>query len=110
MTRLTESQGFDGFPAWSPSGGQIALLSARDGNPEIYIMNADGSSQLNLTNTPVFQESVQGDFAWSPDGTQILYHSDQSGNIDVYVMNADGSNKVNLTNDPGTDFGSIWVP
>jgi TolB protein len=107
-TRLTDSVGVDVYPKWSPDGTQIAFLSNRDGNVEIYVMNADGSDPRNLTNNPA-QESTQGDFFWSLDGTQILFHSDRDGNSEVYLMNADGSNPVNLSNDPGTDFGSVWV-
>jgi Tol biopolymer transport system component len=39
-------------PAWSPDGNEIAFTSSRDGNLEIYIMNADGSNPRNLTNNP----------------------------------------------------------
>ena len=38
--------------SWSPYGGKIAFVSIRDGNPEIYVMNADDSDQVNLTNYP----------------------------------------------------------
>jgi TolB protein len=109
VTRLTESEAFDGYPNWSPDGKKIAFLSGRDGDAEIYVMNPDGSDQTNLTNSPDSQESLQGDFSWSPDSKQILFHSNQSGDVEVYVMDADGSNPTNLTNNPATDFSSIWV-
>jgi Tol biopolymer transport system component len=44
-------------PAWSPDGGQIAFISNRDGNKELYAMNVDGGSQTRLTNTPEAEES-----------------------------------------------------
>jgi Tol biopolymer transport system component len=109
VVRLTNSKGFDGYPAWSPDGSKIAFSSLRDGDNEIYAMNADGSEQVNLTNSPDSQEAIRGDFAWSPDGRQILYHSDKTGNADIYVMDADGQNQTNLTNNPAMDFSSIWV-
>lgn len=38
------------YPVWSPNGQQILFVSERDGNREIYVMKADGSEQVNLTN------------------------------------------------------------
>ena len=56
----------DGAPS---TGGTIAFYSDRDGNPEIYTMNADGSGAVRLTNDPAFDDSP----AISPDGTQIAF-------------------------------------
>ena len=39
-------------PAWSPDGRKIVFFSDRDGNGEIYVMNADGSEQRNPTRNP----------------------------------------------------------
>ncbi len=50
VARLTDNPGNDLNPVWSPDGKKIAFQSNRDGNLEIYIMNADGSEQLNITN------------------------------------------------------------
>jgi Tol biopolymer transport system component len=49
QTRLTDNVADDISPTWSPDGKQIAFTSGRDGNYEIYLMNADGSNQLRLT-------------------------------------------------------------
>ena len=43
---------FDWHPTWSPDGKKIAFVSERDGNKEIYVMNADGTHQINLNNNP----------------------------------------------------------
>ena len=50
--RLTRSNGNDFESAWSADGSKIAFQSNRDGNEEIYIMNADGSGQTRLTDNP----------------------------------------------------------
>jgi len=50
------------LPAWSPDGRLIAFLSSSDGNYDIYVMNADGSGQTNVTRSPADEFW----FAWSP--------------------------------------------
>lgn len=95
-------------PAWSPDGSKIAFLSGDP--PDIYVMNADGSGAVNLTNSP---EGEFGGVAWSPDGQKIAYTvrvNVAAYDWDVFVMNADGSNRVNLTANPAADFASDWSP
>ena len=73
-----------------PTTPKILFTSARDGNREIYMMNPDGSEQVNLTQHPA------GDLqaVWSPTGEQILFVSDRQGTRmrDLYLMDPDGSN------------------
>ncbi|MGE4608806.1 MAG: translocation protein TolB, partial [Myxococcota bacterium] len=65
------------------AGPKIAFSSDRDGsNGDIYVMDADGSNQTNLTMTISSQDSFP---AWSPDGTKIAFHSFGAGNYDIYV-------------------------
>ncbi|HEX8127745.1 MAG TPA: Calx-beta domain-containing protein [Pyrinomonadaceae bacterium] len=83
-TRIIDSQ-----PAWQPligGEGKILFTSERDGNPEIYVMDANGSNQINLTNNPAKDSTP----AWSPDRTRIAFTSDRSGRSNIYVMDADG--------------------
>ncbi len=84
----------------------IAFQSTRDGNYEIYVMDADGSNPLKLTNTP---EGSLGP-VWSPDGRKIAFLSYADGNPEIYVMNADGSGPQNLTNNPSNDYLHAWSP
>jgi hypothetical protein len=79
--------------------GKISFVSSRDGNYEIYIMNADGSGQVNLTDNPAFD----GTPSFSADGQKIAFISDRDGNEDICIMNSDGSGQVNLTNNPAVD-------
>lgn len=88
--------------------GKIAFVSDRDGNKEIYVMNADGANQVNLTENPQFD----GDkVTWSPDRAKIAFVSDRNGDWEIYVMDADGSNQLNLTQSPqSVDYDPIWSP
>ncbi len=93
---LGGASGFDRYPDWSPDGKRIAFQSYRDGDYEIYVMNADGTAQTNLTNATTWDMNP----AWSPDGTKIAFRSDLgSSNWDVWVMSVDGTIKTKLTNE-----------
>jgi hypothetical protein len=81
-------------------GSQIVFASNRDGNSEIYVMNADGSGQTRLTNHPSEDYSP----AFSRYGRTIAFNSNRDGNAEIYVMNADGSSLTRLTNHPSTDI------
>jgi uncharacterized protein (TIGR02145 family) len=81
------------LPALSGSGGGIiAFSSTRDGDEEIYVMNADGSDQRRLTNNPAYDHIP----TWSSDGTQIVFTTDQNGDFETFVMDADGGNPQSL--------------
>ena len=84
--------------------GKIAFHSDRDGNFEVYAMNADGSSQTDLTNNPALDQAP----AWSPDGTKIVFSSRRDGNTELYTMAADGSGVVRLTNNVNFDNSPAW--
>jgi Tol biopolymer transport system component len=79
-------------PAWSPDGRKIAFVSDRDGNSEVYVMNANGSGQRSLTRNPAFD----ADPAWSADGRKIAFVSNRDGSYGIYIMNADGSGQRRL--------------
>ena len=87
-------------------GGSIAFVSERDGNLEIYVMNANGSGITRLTDDPADDFDPQ----WSPDGDRMAFVSERDGNREVYLMNADGSGITRLTDDPADDFDPQWSP
>lgn len=80
-------------PDWSPDGTMIAYQTTQSGNPDIWVMNADGTGQTQLT----FEDTWDYDAEWSPDSKKIAYVSEETGNPDIWIMNADGSNKRQLT-------------
>jgi Tol biopolymer transport system component len=85
---------FQGLASGSGSG-RIAFVSDRDGNNEIYVMNADGTGLTRLT------DAGAGYPAWSPDGSRIAFTSARDGHPNIYVMNADGTGVTQLTTSTG---------
>lgn len=133
QTRLTFSDSAfrDEQPAWSPDGTKLAFTSTRDSvvdtwqetddeggvltrtavrsNKEVYVMNADGSAQVRLTNTLENDDSA----SWSGDGTKIVFRSERERDCcdptpQVWVMNPDGSSQVNLSDNPYGDHCPSW--
>jgi Tol biopolymer transport system component len=120
LVRLTNQEGFDNDPVWSPDGSKIAFVSTRFDNWDICIMNADGSNVIRVTDNPA------NDFhpSWSPDGQRLVFQSNQDTQdikygdardefdiYQLYIINIDGSNLRRLTQDPYTnDWNPAWSP
>ena len=71
LVRLTTDAAYDGQPAWSPDGTRLAFSSDRGGNYHIWVMNADGSSPVQLST-----QNYSSNATWSLDGTRIAYSAD----------------------------------
>lgn len=86
--------------------GKIAFISYRDGNSEVYIMNANGTNQHNISNN----DSLDRYPSWSPDWTKIAFASNRHGNWEIYTMNIDGTNQQRITFNPSEDYFTSWSP
>jgi len=112
LRQLTQTDGVVNLhPTWSPDGGKIAFARGQmaEGGQivasEIFIMSADGSNPVNITN----HAANDGRPAWSPDGGDIAFVSDRDGNAEIYLMKPDGSNIRRLTEDTAVDTDPAWV-
>lgn len=89
------------MPAVLAAQEKIVFSSNRDvaNNPEVYVMNTDGSDVKRLTFNTVFD----GEASFSADGGKIVFTSTRDGNAEIYLMNADGTNQKRVTNSLGSD-------
>ncbi len=119
VTRITNSPLDDAFPSWAPNQQQLTYTYGNldcDGGefgfqPEVFVINADGSSPRNLTNT-VLPDGLSD---WSPGGSSIAFArlptgdcSDGEGNI--LAMDSGGGNERLLANSPDGEIVPAYSP
>lgn len=113
LTRAAISQAMNAGPDWSPDGQRILFYANRRVHPDndvaqIYVMNADGSAPLKLSQAAALYHS---DPQWSPDGTRILFRRPNGNCGTLHVMKADGTGVVNLTSGAeACDRAPGWSP
>lgn len=107
QTRITSVAGaWESEPVWSPDRTKIAYTSANGGPSQIWVMNADGTSPVQLTGLTDGGTSFNP--AWSPDGTQIAFASFRNGRQDLYIMNADGTGPTQITSAAPAEYRPRW--
>jgi TolB protein len=130
VRRLTHTPGYDGGPWWSPDGKKIvyranhpadssglaqyrSLLArnlVRPSRVELFIMNADGSDQRQITRLG----GANFGPSWTPDGRRIIFSSNyrdpRSGNFDLYMIDERGGGLEQVTTDPGFDGFPMFSP
>jgi len=108
VQRLTSESSDEAQQTYSPDGRRIAFRSNRDGNYDIYVMNAEGTAQTRLTRYAPAKFAAQP--SWAPDGRHILYRANPNGNPEIYSMNSDGTNVRRLTSSSADERYPVYSP
>jgi Tol biopolymer transport system component len=103
LAAVTDRSALAAFPG---ENGRIAFDSNRDGDFEIFRMNADGSQERRLTNN----DDTDYGAAFSPNGKRIAFYSDRDGNGEIYLMRADGTKEHNVSKNDAQDNEPFFTP
>ncbi len=108
LGRLTDTPGYDAEGSYSPDGKRIIFTSFRDGNAEIYIMDADGSHPRRITD----KKGYDGGPFFSPDGRKIIYRSDRKEDdlLQLYINTPVGDAERALTSNDAVNWGPFFHP
>ncbi len=108
LVRLTDTPGYDAEGSYSPDGKSIVFTSFRDGDGEIYIMDAYGKNPRRITHA----KGYDGGPFFSPDGKRLIYRSDRKGNdlLQVYINNTEGTAERALTDNEFVNWGPSFHP
>jgi TolB protein len=90
---LANEKGSNSSPAWSPDGKRLAVVLTRDGNSQIYQVNADGTGLSRLSNS----NGIDTEPTFSPDGNFVYFTSDRGGSPQIYRVSANGGASERLT-------------
>lgn len=98
--------GYDWVPRFNRSGSQVVFGSGRDGNWEIYRIDADGSNEKRLTD----DASFDGNPDFSPDGSRVVFISDRTGHPEVWTMDSNGGSLFQVTSVQEEADWPRWSP
>jgi Tol biopolymer transport system component len=107
QVQLTNDATFDGYPVISPDRTRISFTSLRNGNYDLFLMNADGTLPAVLRNSA----NPEIGSSWSPDGLHLVYEWFFSGtDVDLHVLTLDGAANTILIETPQSEEMPSWSP
>ena len=106
LAKLTELKSLTILPQWSPNGIQMTFTSYRSGNPDVYLIAANGGRETKLTGFKGL--TLAG--PWAPDGKSTLITSSRDGKEEIYKMELQGRQLQRLTSDPAINVSPSWSP
>jgi TolB protein len=106
---LPGSQQTDHQIQWAPNGIRLALMSELSGEPELYIVRADGSHFHRVFDDPNHVDLFP---TWSPDGSKLLFgrSSNRTGNLALFTIGPDGSDLTKITGARIDHAGAQYTP
>lgn len=105
-TRLTDTKEFEGLGVFSPDGKMIAFHRCYGSRCDIFVMNSDGSNEIDLTKGIDDNRWPQ----WSPDGKYLVYTRVADRNSEIWMMKPDGSEKKLIVSSDGRDETAVFRP
>jgi len=105
---LTQSQRAT-YPDWSPDGNQIVYVAHENSVANLFIINADGSEQQQITEYNYDTQILNPHY--SPDGNSIVFAmADQQANLDLHILDLASGDVSRLTDNPAADYNPVWHP
>jgi Tol biopolymer transport system component len=109
ITRIPGSQQTNHMVQWAPNGRRLALMSEHSGEPELYLVRADGSHFHRVFDDPKHVDLFP---TWSPDGSKLLFgrSSNRTGNLALFTIQPDGSDLTRITGARIDHAGGQYTP
>lgn len=106
---LTSGPSYHAECAYASDGSHIVYASNQDGSMNLYIMDADGSNQHQITHT---KSCYNGGPFFSPDGKQVVFRADRekAHYLQLFLIQSDGSEETQLTFNEAVNWAPYWHP